>query len=304
MPVVLSTLIKRKSSISIIWYGEHLEMKSSNRTGVLLCLSIIIVTSIVSTIHQGFASEVNETLLESADMNHDSIAETTNSTNIILVHGSFSDGSVWSKVIPIMQNAGYNVTSAQLPLRSLTDDIATVERAIERTGGPTILVGHSYGGVVITNAGYNNSNVTSLVYLAAYAPDQGESLLSLVNNTNELPANLFVIDNNGLMLMNPDLISEWFAQDVIPAEVDVMAAIQKPVNLSTAEEKSGPPAWKQLPTWYQVSENDRVVPPDTQRFFAERMNATVLSLNASHFSQLSQPDKIAELIMNATKGKY
>jgi pimeloyl-ACP methyl ester carboxylesterase len=267
--------------------------------------SIIMIASNVLTTYQVFGSEVNKTLWEPVEMNiDDSIAGTTNSTNIVLVHGSFSDGSVWSKVIPILQNAGNNVIAVQLPLRSLTDDIATVEDAIERAGKSTILVGHSYGGIVITNAAYNNSNVTGLVYLAAYAPDQGESLLTLAKNTDELPANLFTIDNNGFMLMNPELTHKWFAQDVNPTEVDIMTAVQKPVNLSTAEEKSGPPAWKHLPTWYQVSENDRVVPPDTQHFFAERMNATVLSLNASHFSQLSQPDKIAGLILDATIRKH
>jgi pimeloyl-ACP methyl ester carboxylesterase len=267
--------------------------------------SIIMIASNVLTTYQVFGSEVNKTLWEPVEMNiDDSIAGTTNSTNIVLVHGSFSDGSVWSKVIPILQNAGNNVIAVQLPLRSLTDDIATVEDAIERAGKSTILVGHSYGGIVITNAAYNNSNVTGLVYLTAYAPDQGESLFTLANNTDELPANLFTIDNNGFMLMNPELTREWFAQDVNPTEVDIMTAVQKPVNLSTAEEKSGPPAWKHLPTWYQVSENDRVVPPDTQHFFAERMNATVLSLNASHFSQLSQPDEIAGLILDATIRKH
>jgi len=268
----------------------------------LMSLGIAIITAgIILNPNSVFASTENRTLLKPAGMNRETTATSTNATNIVLVHGSFGDGSVWSKEIPILRNAGHNVTAVQLPLQSLTDDVVTVKRAIERIGGPTILVGHSYGGVVITNAGYNNSNVTGLVYLAAYAPDQGESLLDLGNNTADLPANLFTIDNEGFMLMNPDLIHEWFAQDVNPTEIDIMEAVQKPVNLSTAEEKSGPPAWKQLSTWYQVSENDRVVPPDLQRFFAERMNAIILSLNASHFSQILQPDEIAELILSATK---
>ncbi|MGH9950315.1 MAG: alpha/beta fold hydrolase [Nitrososphaeraceae archaeon] len=267
-----------------------------------MSLGIAIITAgIILISNSVFASTENRTLLKPAEMNRETTATSTNATNIVLVHGSFGDGSVWSKEIPILRNAGHNVTAVQLPLQSLTDDVVTVKRAIERIGGPTILVGHSYGGVAITNAGYNNSNVTGLVYLAAYAPDQGEFLLDLGNNTADLPANLFTIDNEGFMLMNPDLIHEWFAQDVNPTEIDIMEAVQKPVNLSTVEEKSGPPAWKQLPTWYQGSENDRVVPPDLQRFFAERMNATILSLNASHFSQISQPDEIAELILSATK---
>ncbi|MGH9911019.1 MAG: alpha/beta fold hydrolase [Nitrososphaeraceae archaeon] len=284
-------------------------MKKHNQTAKVLlsvCMGIamIFIMNIVLTTHSVFTSQVNSTLLEPAELNGETTTTTANATHIVLVHGSFGDGSVWSKVIPVLQNAGHRVTAVQLPLQSLTEDVAVVERAIERIGDPTILVGHSYGGAVITNAGYNNSNVTGLVYLAAYAPAQGESLLDLGNNTADLPANLFTIDNEGFMLMNPDLIHEWFAQDVNLTEVDIMAAVQKPVNLSTVEEKSGPPAWRQLPTWYQISENDRVVPPDLQHFFAESMNATILSLNASHFSQISQPDEIAELILNATKGKY
>lgn len=284
-------------------------MKKHNQTAKVLlsvCMGIamIFIMNITLTTHSVFTSQVNSTLLEPAELNGETTTTTANATHIVLVHGSFGDGSVWSKVIPVLQNAGHRVTAVQLPLQSLTEDVAVVERAIERIGDPTILVGHSYGGAVITNAGYNNSNVTGLVYLAAYAPAQGESLLDLGNNTADLPENLFTIDNEGFMLMNPDLIHEWFAQDVNLTEVDIMAAVQKPVNLSTVEEKSGPPAWRQLPTWYQISKNDRVVPPDLQHFFAESMNATILSLNASHFSQISQPDEIAGLILNATKGKY
>ncbi|MGH9925836.1 MAG: alpha/beta fold hydrolase, partial [Nitrososphaeraceae archaeon] len=275
-------------------------MKKHNQTAKVLlsvCMGIamIFIMNITLTTHSVFTSQVNSTLLEPAELNGETTTTTANATHIVLVHGSFGDGSVWSKVIPVLQNAGHRVTAVQLPLQSLTEDVAVVERAIERIGDPTILVGHSYGGAVITNAGYNNSNVTGLVYLAAYAPAQGESLLDLGNNTADLPENLFTIDNEGFMLMNPDLIHEWFAQDVNLTEVDIMAAVQKPVNLSTVEEKSGPPAWRQLPTWYQISKNDRVVPPDLQHFFAESMNATILSLNASHFSQISQPDEIAGL---------
>jgi pimeloyl-ACP methyl ester carboxylesterase len=228
-------------------------------------------------------------------------AAISNDTNIVLVHGSWGDGSVWSKVIPILNNAGHKVIAAQLPLHSLTDDTATVERTIERVGGPTILVGHSYGGIVITNAAYNNSNVTGLVYLAAFAPEYGEFLLEQANNTADLPPNLVTIDDEGFALINPDLIHEWFVQDTDPAEADIMAVVQKPTNQLTFTEKSGYPAWKQLPSWYQISEKDRVVPPDYQHHVADRMNATIVSLNASHFSQISQPEEIAELILNATK---
>jgi pimeloyl-ACP methyl ester carboxylesterase len=231
----------------------------------------------------------------------------TNSTNIILVHGIWSDGSIWSKVIPIIQDAGHKVTAAQLSLRSLEDDIATVKRAIEGLGGPTILVGHSYGGIVITNAGYNNPNVTGLVYIAAFAPDKGESTIDLFEilpqpeNVLQMFTKNILTDSGGFSYFNQDKFGEWFAQDIHPDVANILAAVQKPTNESITTEESGPPAWIQLPTWFQISENDLVIPPNIQRLYAERMNATILSLNSSHMSPVSQPEETAELIMNSTK---
>jgi pimeloyl-ACP methyl ester carboxylesterase len=229
-----------------------------------------------------------------------------NTNNIILVHGVWSDGSIWSKVIPILQDAGHKVIAVQLPLLSLKNDIATVERAIERLGGPAVLVGHSYGGEVITNAGYNNSNVTGLVYLAAIVPDEGETGNDVFK---QIPAEFsktffenIANDTAGLLYFNPNKFYESFAHDIDPTEANILAVVQKPFNQSITLEISGPPAWKQLPTWYQISENDRLVPPDIQQMYAERMNATTISLNSSHMSLVSQPEKIAELIMDATKG--
>jgi pimeloyl-ACP methyl ester carboxylesterase len=230
----------------------------------------------------------------------------TNESNIVLVHGAFSDGSVWSKVIPILMNAGHQVIAVQMPLHSLNDDIATVKRAIDHIGGPVTLVGHSYGGFVITNAAYNNPNVTGLVYIAALAPDEGETGNDFFESLPEEFSKTFfesiVSDSAGYLYFNPDKFRESFAQDVDPTEANIWATVQKPTNQSLTAEKSGPPAWKQLSTWYQVSENDRLIPPDIQRLFAERMNATTLSLNSSHASLLSHPHDIAELILNATNG--
>jgi pimeloyl-ACP methyl ester carboxylesterase len=226
----------------------------------------------------------------------------TNATNIVLVHGGLADGSSWRKEIPILEKAGHHVIAVQLSLHSLADDVATVKRAIDLVGGPTILVGHSYGGEVITNAGYNNPNVTGLVYIAAFAPDEGQSLSSFVDPA-KFPKDLFLVDSGGFIYLNPEIFKENFAQDVDPAEADLMAIVQKPFNQSIFGEKSGSPAWKQLPTWYQISDADRMIPPDVQRMFAERMNATTLSLNTSHASYVSHPNEIAELILNATKGK-
>jgi pimeloyl-ACP methyl ester carboxylesterase len=229
------------------------------------------------------------------------MSNTNNATNIVLVHGGWADGSGWSKQIPILKDAGHKVVAVQLPLQSLSDDVETVKRAVAHIGGPAILVGHSYGGAVITNAGYNNPNVTGLVYIAAFAPDEGQSLSTFVNPVN-FPKELFMPDSGGFIYLNPEIFRENFAQDVDPAEADIMAIVQKPFHQSNFAANSGPPAWKQLPTWYQISEADHMIPPDVQRLFAERMNATTLSLNASHASYVSHPNEIAELILNATKG--
>jgi pimeloyl-ACP methyl ester carboxylesterase len=226
----------------------------------------------------------------------------TNHTNIVLVHGGWNDGSAWSKVIPTLEAAGHRVIAVQLPLHTLADDVATVKRAIALVGGPVTLVGHSYGGAVITNAAYNNENVTGLVYIAAFAPDDGQSLSNFVD-ASKLPKGLLISDSGGFLYLNSTLFHDSFAQDVNSTEASVMAATQKPFNQSLFTEKSGPPAWKQYPTWYQISENDRMIPPDTERQFAKQMNATTISLPASHASLVSHPNEIAQLILNATKGK-
>ncbi len=225
----------------------------------------------------------------------------TNTTKIILVHGAWADGSSWGKVIQFLQNAGYRVTAVQLPLHDSADDIATVKRAVELVGGPVILVGHSYGGFVITNAAYNNPNVTGLVYVAAFAPDEGESLGTFVTPAM-LPPGILILDSAGMSYINPDMFHDAFAQDVNMTEADILAIAQKPFNQSIFTEPSGPPAWKQLKTWYQVSDSDHMIPPDTQRMFAQRMNATTISIDTSHASYVAHPDEIAQLILDAAAG--
>ena len=226
---------------------------------------------------------------------------TTTGKNIVLVHGAWADGSSWSNVIPTLTDAGHRVIAVQLPLHSLADDVATVNRAIELVGEPVLLVGHSYGGFVITNAGYNNPNVTGLVYVAAFAPDEGQSISNFVDPT-ALPPGFFIFDSGGFGYINPDMFHQAFVQDVNTTEAEIMAIAQKPAHQSLLAEPSGPPAWKQLPTWYQVSESDHIIPPDAQRQFAQQMNATTISVNASHASLVSHPDEIAQLILNAVEG--
>ena len=285
--------------------------KQFRETGlfVFLLLNMILMIGLTSTTYFSAASPESK---NGSSIVTRGLKETTlsNDTNIVLVHGIWSDGSIWNKVIPILQDAGHRVIAAQLSLRSLGDDIATVKRAIEQLGKPTILVGHSYGGIVITNAGYNNPNVTGLVYIAAFAPDEDESSIDLFEilpqpeNVLQMFTNNIITDSGGFSYFNPDKFGEWFAQDVHPDEANILAAVQKPTNESITTEKSGPAAWKQLPTWFQISENDLVIPPDIQRLYAERMNATTVSLNSSHMSPISQPEEIAGLIMNATKGNH
>jgi pimeloyl-ACP methyl ester carboxylesterase len=225
--------------------------------------------------------------------------------NIVLVHGIWFDASSWSKVIPSLQNAGHRVIAAHLPLHSLTGDVATVKRAIGLLGRPTILVGHAYGGFVITNAAYNNPNVKGLVYVAAPAPMEGQSMTTVLSPfPKEFEGkSLLIFDQGGFAYINPTLFHDFLAQDVDQAQANILAVVQKPGNLSgIVNEKSGPPAWKQLPTWYQVSENDHAIPPALERVFAKQMNATTISLPSSHTSIVSHPNEIAQLILNATKG--
>ena len=270
----------------------------SQKMGLLFLISTTISIAIfAATTYSGLANAQNKTLMQPTGIK----SMATNSTNIILVHGGWGDGSSWTQEIPILEKAGHRVIAVQLPLHSLADDVATVKRAIDFLGGPVVLVGHSYGGMVITNAGHNNPNVKGLVYVAPFGPQEGQSLGYFVD-PSKFPKDFLMPDKAGLAYINPKLFHDWFAQDVNPARADVMAVVQKPFNLSIFTEKSGPPAWKQVPTWYQVSENDRIIPPAVEHMFAKQMNATTISLPASHASLESHPNEIAQLILNATRG--
>jgi pimeloyl-ACP methyl ester carboxylesterase len=269
----------------------------------LLCITITLIVNLALIIaHFGLANaQQNNTLMQSqGGQGGQRMTMNATNVNIILVHGLWVDGSSWSKVIPILQNAGHKVIAVQLPLHSLADDIATVKRAIDFVGGPVILVAHSYGGYVITNAGYNDPNVKGLVYVAAHAPREGQQHGPFPKEFEGKP--LLIFDKGGFAYINPAIFHDFFVQDVDQAQAKVLAAVQKPANISgIANEKSGPPAWKQLPTWYQVSENDHVIPPAVEHMFAKQMNATTISLPSSHASPVSHPNEIAQLILNATK---
>jgi pimeloyl-ACP methyl ester carboxylesterase len=205
---------------------------------VLLVLTTTLIASFNLAPSTSFAStETENTLMQPEGTQDMGTANTTTNTtatdnatakpNIVLVHGGWADGGSWSKVIPSLTNAGHRVIAVQLPLHNTAEDIATVKRAVELVGGPAILVGHSYGGYVISNAGANNPNVTGLVYIAAFAPDEGEALGNFVT-PDMLPPGILIVDSAGLTYLNPDMFREAFAQDVNATEAEIMAVTQKP----------------------------------------------------------------------------
>ncbi len=223
-------------------------------------------------------------------------------TNIVLVHGAWADGSSWSKVIPLLDKKGWNVTAVQLPLTSLQDDIAVTRNALAAQTGPTVLVGHSYGGAVITGAAEKAPNVTALVYIAAFALDEGESLESLSKQGPPTAGAAQIRpDAQGFLWIDRDGFAKAFAADADPLEARVMAAVQKPLSIKSFTEKSGPPAWKHIPSWYLVSSNDQMIPPQAEEFMAKRMGATVRSVPASHASMISRPQDVADLIAAAAQ---
>jgi pimeloyl-ACP methyl ester carboxylesterase len=218
--------------------------------------------------------------------------------NIVLVHGAFVDGSSWSKVIPILQAKGYNVTAVQIPLTSLTDDVASTQRALARLSGPVILVGHSWGGVVITDAGMD-AKVVGLVYVAAFAPDQGEQVGELGKKYPQPPALAAPsVDDKGFITLSVDAFKK-FGSDLPESQASVAAATQGPINSASFGAQVSGVAWKAKPSWYIVSTLDQAIAPDEERFFAKRMNATTTELKSSHVSLLSQPKAVAAVIMDA-----
>jgi pimeloyl-ACP methyl ester carboxylesterase len=220
---------------------------------------------------------------------------------VVLVHGAFADGSSWRKVIPLLHAAGLDVAAVQNPLTSLGEDVAFTRRIIESQPGQVVLVGHSWGGAVITQAG-DHPQVAALVYVAAFAPDVGEAGVDLVKTFPPMPGKEGrITTSDGFQLLSAKSVRENFAQDVEPGEAEVMAATQGAIRAAAFEEKVSVAAWRAKPSWYIVSAEDRMINPGAQRALAQRIGATTVTLQTSHVPMLSQPERVAEVIVAAAR---
>ncbi len=224
----------------------------------------------------------------------------TSLPNIVLVHGAWADGSCWEGVIERLQADGYHVTAPQFPESSLADDVARLREVLARQDGPTIVVGHSYGGQIMTAMGADAPNVDGLVYIAAFGLDQGESLGQLLAQGPPTPALAHLdVDDRGFGWLPEDDFVSHFAADVEPVKARAMFAVQQPIATSAFQDVMGAPAWKSHPSWYMVAANDEAIPPDAERQFARRMDAVTVEIPSSHVAMVSHPDDVARFIETA-----
>ena len=222
--------------------------------------------------------------------------------NVVLVHGGFVDGSGWEGVYHLLKHEGFNVSVVQNPTLSLEGDVAATRRVLDKQDGPTILVGHSYGGVVVTEAG-RHSNVAGLVYIAAFAPDEGESVATLIANPPpDAPAPPILPPQDGYLFLDRAKFPASFAADVEPDLAAFMADSQVPWGVKALNGTISEPAWKTKPSWYLVTTEDKMIPPDAQRAMSKRAGSTVVEVKASHAVYVSHPQDVAALIEKAAQG--
>ena len=263
--------------------------------------------------HNAMAIDVRTRIIYSAltimtimfSMGKDLMAQTNTSTvvkNIVLVHGGFVDGSGWEGVYQALKKDGYTVSIVQNPTISLADDVAVTKRVIAAQNGPVILVGHSYGGVVVTEAG-NDPKVAGLVYIAAFAPDKGESVSSLIRDLPPgAPVPPILPPQDGYLLLDKAKFPAAFAADVSPDAASFMADSQVPWGVEALGGAITQPAWRTKPSWYLVSTEDKMIPPDAQRDMSKRAGSTVVEVKGSHAVYVSQPQAVAHLIEKAATG--
>src|SRR6185295_18028550 len=220
------------------------------------------------------------------------VSKTNNSKkpNIVLVHGAWADGSCWSAVIQRLQEDGYNVIAPQFPLTSLADNVARLREVLAVQDGPTIVAGHSYGGQIMTALGTDAPNVVGLVYVAAFALDEGESIGALLSGPPTPALAHLRIDAQGFAWLPQNDFVQHFAADVERDQANVMYAVQQPLSVTALGDVMGGPAWRTLPSWYLVAKNDEAIPPDAERLFAQRMGATTVEIASSHVAMVSHPD--------------
>lgn len=221
--------------------------------------------------------------------------------NIVLVHGGLVDGSSWAKVIPLLEAQGLQVTAVQNPLTSLADDVAATTRALALQDGPVLLVGHSWAGVVITEAGAHPA-VAGLAYVAAFAPDPGQSLADVAaQGPAAASGQHYAVDAAGFVRITRQGLDEDLGPDVSAAERRLLFVTQQPLAAATRGQQVNGAAWQTKPSWYLVSDNDRIVHPDLQRAMARKINATTCSVSAGHLPMFSQPDQVAAFIIQAAR---
>jgi pimeloyl-ACP methyl ester carboxylesterase len=230
-------------------------------------------------------------------------AKPVEARNVVLVHGAWADGSSWGEVIQRLQAAGLHVTAVQNPLNSLADSVAATRRALALQDGPTVLVGHSWAGTVVSETG-TDPKVTALVYVAARAPDAAEDFVAVSGKFPTMPVRAGVQANEGYTRLSEEAFLKYFANGVPHDKAEVLYAEQEPTAASLFGERTTQAAWHTKPSWYAVSKLDQTISPDLERFLAQRMNATTVELEAGHLSLVSHSKEIADLILAAAgKGK-
>jgi pimeloyl-ACP methyl ester carboxylesterase len=218
--------------------------------------------------------------------------------NVVLVHGAYADGSCWSEVIGRLQLAGLKASAVQNPLTSLADDVAATRRILALQDGPTVLVGHSWAGTVISEAGVE-PNVAALVYVAARAPDAGEDYTALAARFPTPPASAGLVKSGGFAQLSEEAFLRDFAGDIAPAKARILYAVQGRISDTLFSGKTTNAAWRSKPSWYAISTEDRTISPELERFMADRMKAKTIEVKASHLSLISHPQEITNLILNA-----
>jgi pimeloyl-ACP methyl ester carboxylesterase len=228
-------------------------------------------------------------------------AAPTKARNVVLVHGLFADGSCWSEVIARLQAKGINATSVQNPLTTLSEAVASAQRVLARQDGPTVLVGHSFSGMIVTEAGMH-PKVSALVYVAARAPDAGEDYTALAKKYPTPPASAGIVFDGDEGRLNEQAFLRDFAGDLPEAKAKVLYAVQEPFQKALLTGRTTQAAWRSKPSFYAVSTEDRTINPDLERFMAKRMGAKTIEVKASHLSLISHPDEITALILEAAQG--